>query len=242
MNYNRPDLRDRLASEYVLGTLHGRARARFQQLLKDDPQLRASVAFWERELVPMGAPLSVPAPSAKLWAGIARQISPRERDAPANWFERWFNTRTIGSLTAGLFIGVGVALVVPTAQDNAEPDTATSQLPESYAGFLQDATGTPAMLVSSRRHGKVVDIKVLRPIAVGPDQVLQLWALPKGAAPRLLGTVPAQGKGKIELPATSEQLLSQVSELAVSVAPKANALSAQPSGPFILRGPCAKFW
>ena len=49
MNYRRPELRDRLAAEYVLGTLHGRARARLQQLLRDDPQLQARVAFWERE-------------------------------------------------------------------------------------------------------------------------------------------------------------------------------------------------
>ena len=241
MNYNRPELRDRLASEYVLGTLHGRARTRFQQLLKDDPKLRAAVAFWERELVPMAAPLSVPAPSAKLWAGIARQISPRERDAPLSWFERWFNTRTFGSLAAGLFIGIGVALVAPLNEDT-EPGTTKAQLPESYAGFLQDASGTPAMLVSSRRYGKVVDIKVLRPIAIRPDQVLQLWALPKDAPPLALGTVPALGKGKIELPATSEQLLSEVSELAVSVTSKGEAPSAQPLGPFILRGPCTKFW
>jgi len=46
MNYNRPELRDALASEYVLGTLHGRARRRFQQLMKDDPRLQADGSGW----------------------------------------------------------------------------------------------------------------------------------------------------------------------------------------------------
>ncbi len=55
MNYARPELRDRLAAEYVLGTLHGGARRRFQRLLQQQPELRDAVEFWQRELMPMAA-------------------------------------------------------------------------------------------------------------------------------------------------------------------------------------------
>lgn len=244
MNYKRPELRERLASEYVLGTLGGRARKRFQRLLADDADLRATVAFWERELIPMAAPLSVPAPSDKVWAGIAARVAPREAaaSAKASWIERWFSSRMLGSLVAGLFIGVGVTLVAPELQDAANGGADRTQLPASYAGILQDSSGNATMLVSSLRHGKVVDIKVLRPIAVGPDQVLQLWALPKEAPPFALGIVPAQGKGRLTLPASSEELLAKVGELAVSTAPRGAVPDDKPAGPFILRGACAKFW
>jgi len=57
-----------------------------------------------------------------------------------------------------------------------------------------------------------------------------------------LGIVPAQGKGRIELAATSEQLLSQVEELAVAVTTRSAAASGSLPAGFILRGPCAKFW
>jgi anti-sigma-K factor RskA len=121
------------------------------------------------------------------------------------------------------------------------PSPAATQIPASYAGILSGGDGQPAMLISSRRHGKLVDIKVLRPIGLGQDQVLRLWALSKQGPPLALGIVPAQGKGRLELPATSEALLAQVDELAVSVESAAGlAPGATPT--YILRGPCAKFW
>ncbi len=47
MNYQNPELRDRLAAEYALGTLRGAARRRFQRLMKDDPALRDLTLGWE---------------------------------------------------------------------------------------------------------------------------------------------------------------------------------------------------
>jgi anti-sigma-K factor RskA len=191
-------------------------------------------------LMPMAAPLTVPEPSPRLWAGIAARIAPTAAAAP-NWFERWFGLRGLASLVTGLFVGIAVTLSLPTADRGDEPGASATQIPASYAGILSDGNGQPAMLISSRRHGKLVDIKVLRPIGLGQDQVLRLWALGKQGPPLSLGIVPAQGKGRIELPGTSEALLAQVDELAVSVESAAGlAPGATPT--FILRGPCAKFW
>ena len=240
MNYNRPELRDALASEYVLGTLHGPARRRFQQLLKGDPQMQAAVDFWQRQLMPMAAPLSAPEPSPKLWAGIAARVAPARTASAPGWFERWFGIRGLASLVTGLFVGIAVTLTLPIGESGDDRGTSESQIPASYAGILSDANGRPAMLISSRRHGKLVDIKVLRPIGLGQDQVLRLWALGTQGAPLPLGIVPAEGKGRIELPATSEALLAQVDELAISVESAGATPAVTPT--FILRGPCAKFW
>ncbi|HEX6363900.1 MAG TPA: anti-sigma factor, partial [Albitalea sp.] len=191
-------------------------------------------------------PLSAPMPSPELWKRIAARTSPAsaepQRSALARWLERWLAPRQLGMLATGLFLGLGVSMVVaPMLQDRAGDAAQETQLPQSYAGILSDAGGVPTMLVSSLRHGRIVDIKVLRAVAVPEGQVLQLWALVPGGAPMPLGVVPPQGKGRLELPATSEQLLSKVTELAVSVSP-AGAPAAVPADGFLLRGPCAKFW
>ena len=47
MDYSRPELADRLAAEYVLGTLQGPARRRFEALQQAHPALRQAVAQWQ---------------------------------------------------------------------------------------------------------------------------------------------------------------------------------------------------
>jgi hypothetical protein len=62
----KPDdrnLRDALAAEYVLGTLAGAARARFERLLARDPDLADHVRAWEQRLGALVAALPpVPPP------------------------------------------------------------------------------------------------------------------------------------------------------------------------------------
>jgi len=67
--YNNPQLREKLAAEYVIGTLRGRARARFQALLRYDPGLRAIVVEWEARLSPLAAAAAGIAPPARSCGG-----------------------------------------------------------------------------------------------------------------------------------------------------------------------------
>ena len=85
-------------------------------------------------------------------------------------------------------------------------------------------------------------MKLLHPVPVPADRVLTLWALPGDGPAIPLGAIPHEGKATLTLPATSEELLSKVTELAVSTEPTGTARPTRPTQPFVLRGPCAKFW
>ena len=64
MDYSRPELADRLAAEYVAGTLRGPARRRFETLLPAHATLRAAT-----RAAPRSAPQTYSAASASASAG-----------------------------------------------------------------------------------------------------------------------------------------------------------------------------
>ncbi len=55
MKYSDPALRQILAAEYALGSLHGAARVRFERLLRDDAELRRLVQEWQDDLAPLAS-------------------------------------------------------------------------------------------------------------------------------------------------------------------------------------------
>src|SRR2546427_8587158 len=47
-------------------------------------------------------------------------------------------------------------------------------LPQSYVGLLIDAAGKPTVLASSKRHGRLMTVKLLQPVAIPVGSVAQL--------------------------------------------------------------------
>src|SRR5262245_59049033 len=88
MRYDDPRLIDALAREYVLGTLHGRARARFARVLTASLTARRAVLAWERSLQPLALAVPAVAPPAHVWPRIATAVSTR-RDRPTRGVGWW---------------------------------------------------------------------------------------------------------------------------------------------------------
>lgn len=82
MSYSDPEMRDRLAAEYALGTLSGLTRRRFERLLSGDRSLRGLVEDWEQRLGPLVELVPDVEPPAHVWDEIASQIG-REGAAPS---------------------------------------------------------------------------------------------------------------------------------------------------------------
>ncbi|HYQ95198.1 MAG TPA: anti-sigma factor, partial [Burkholderiales bacterium] len=116
-------------------------------------------------------------------------------------------------------------------------------LPQSYVGLLTDSAGKPTVLASSRRHGRLMTVKLLQPVVIPAGSVAQLWALPRdGGAAFPVGVVPGSGTGTVALADTSEKLFFDVSRLAVSIEAGPAKAGDKPSGDFVLSGHCVKLW
>ena len=112
---NKPPLRDALAAEYVLGTLAGGARRRFDAWLKQDPALRITVNEWETRLTPMAADIEAVQPPERVWERVSKAIAPKPASTKASGASLWDNlafwrgfglTAATGFAALMVFVGV----------------------------------------------------------------------------------------------------------------------------------------
>lgn len=248
MNYDRPDLLDRLAAEYVLGTLRGRARRRFDRLQRDLPAARGAVAAWEARLNPLGSVVPATAPPRRVWDAIAERTGARPGALSAPRRRAWLMPAL--GFAAGAVLSLSLVLLVPDRFVSLDRLAQREQsLPQSYVGLLTDADNLPHLLVSSTRHGTRVTVKSLRPWQVPAGKVAQVWALPRDAGGRDLPPIPLgvaapatpPGSTQFALSASSDQLLTNVPRLAVSFEDGPAGVGQTPAQ-FIFSGFCVKLW
>ena len=86
MDYNRPNLGERLAADYVLGLMPPRARLRFERELAGSASLAAIVAGWSERFAPLDDTTRDAAPPAHVWRAIDRRIGPAPEPAQRRSF------------------------------------------------------------------------------------------------------------------------------------------------------------
>ncbi len=243
MRYTHPDLLEHLASSYVLGTLSGGARRRFEQLLRDRADVRGRVSQWETRLGQLAVSVPAQQPSAQLWKAIAARTQPQVA-APSGAWLGWLKPAGfgLGGLAAGVIAASVLFVTAPAvfvSSDQIAMHTG-EKLPQSYVGLLTDAQGKGKLLVSSLRHGKTMTVKVIGPITPPASGRLVLWAVPASGPAFVLGPVPTSGSAVSTLPDTSEKLLSRVGTLLVTL--ETEASPSAPSTNVVFSGNCAKLW
>lgn len=234
-----PELVDRLAAEYALGTMTGGARRRFERAMREDLAVAVAVMRWQQRLLPLDAATPPRAAGDALWARIERQAFGAAAPAsapPLRWWQRLLAPVPAGALALGLLLGSVAPGVWQAMQGGAD-----TQLPESYVGVLATADGRPGLIVSSLRRGTVVDLKRLAAVAVPPGQTLYLWTLDAKGVAASVGALPDAPFASARLPQAAEPLFQRAVELAVSLEP-AGSQPARPSGAFVYRGLCGKLW
>jgi anti-sigma-K factor RskA len=235
MNYLQPPERlDRLAREYALGTLTGGARRRFEQVLRQAPQAERAVAAWQERYTVLANGLPPMAPRPAVWQALEQRLFARAPKRRTVWWP------LLGGLLAGVML-CSVVLRLEPGLVGLEPRA--EALPASYVGLLTDAAGTPTVLASSRRHGRELTVKMLKPVAVPAGKVAQLWAYPQdGSAAFPVGVLPGNRNTTVPLADTSEKLFFKVSRLAVSLEDAPATAGSAPTEPLVLSGHCVKLW
>lgn len=215
MNLLRHDLPDRLAAEYVLGTLTGGARRRFDVLLPAHPALQRAVAAWEARLLPMALAAPAVEPSAATWSGIESRLG--FAPAPSGRQLRFWRAFSALASFAALLLALSMRL-------------APAEAPMIVV--LHATQGTEALVAGLSPDRRQLSIQPLQKVALAPAQSLELWALPKTGAPSSLGVISADG-----LTALSKRSLPKDTKgLAVSLEPLGGSPTGAPTGPVLFVG------
>ncbi len=249
MNYrNNPALQDRLAAEYVLGTLRGRARLRFQAWLRADATLRRTVAEWESRLAPMAAGVAEVPPRRRVWAAISARIGGAGVPAKPGIWENiafWRGWGLVATGCTAALIGA-LALREPQVVEVEKIVEVPAKMQASYVAILH-STKEGQQLAFVAYAGRHSDELWVKKVALGdapPEHGYELWGLPDkaGEPPRSLGMVPRDEKGTIRLAAAADATLRDFPALALTIEPAGGSKTGLPTGPVVAKGDCLRFW
>jgi anti-sigma-K factor RskA len=187
LRYRNPDLQALLAGEYVLGSLHGRARQRFETLMLADPALRHQVQQWAQRLESLNDELEAHTPPPRVWTAIEQQIG---SDKHQIWNNLAF-WRPLGMVAAAASLVLALLVGIPLYQAPA---------PERIA-FVTDATDQAVWLVSAPARSRTLRIKTLKPVSMPTGEVCVLWLVWKDGATQGVAVLPDNtGEMSVALP------------------------------------------
>jgi anti-sigma-K factor RskA len=220
-----PELIDRLAAEYVLGTLRGPARKRFARWLSDrgaasHVAVRDAVHRWEDRLVHLVQGVTPVAPAPRVWREIARRTTVASGQRRTASVRNWALAASVAMLAIAAWWWRGQA-----------PEIAWQTAAE-----MRDATRAEALWsIEVDRAQRRLRLRPASPYALAANEVHELWALPAdGGAPVSLGLLPQRGVVERPLSAAQFAALESAAKLAVSREPAGGSPTGAPTGPVVV--------
>jgi anti-sigma-K factor RskA len=211
------ELLDRLAAEYVLGTLRGRARVRFERWLLS-PQVAGLVNAWERRLGGLDLPHDQVTPPANVWRKIETRLELRKvARAPS---------MRLVAMAASVLLVLGLAFIGYRVRNPVLEPTQT-------ASIQQDASTIYwRVVLLGDRQEIALHVNVAHELPAGKAH--ELWVLSdKGGPPVSLGLLPAAGDYQRVLTPAQRAALAGATQLAVSLEPSGGSPTGLPTGPVL---------
>ncbi|HYM47495.1 MAG TPA: anti-sigma factor [Burkholderiaceae bacterium] len=214
---------DALIGEYMLGTLRGGARRRFERALREEPFVALRLRTLQQEFTPSYSERVVQTPPAHGWQRLARELNLSQYRAP--WFSRV-------SFLRGWALGVTAAFVFGLTLLALRATTEPTMTPIAQLAMKGAPPSVTAAVSADRRS---LELRAARPIVAGPLQSYELWVIPEGGAPLSLAVL-GQLDGTLRVPEGHRGQLRKGALLAITVEPAGGSPTGGPTGPVILSG------
>ena len=223
MKYRNPDLVSALAAEYVVGTLRGRARDRFERLVQQRADIREAVNHWQNHFGALDVTTKPESPSDRCWVAIEQRLFgevAQLSNRGVHGFWRWLG---LSASTLSLVLGLYIALPY------LSPDV--SPIGGDYISVFQDEETNAIWTVRIDRAENTLQAKAQNVPAIAANQDYELWLLPADNQPPVsLGLLPKEGNFRSRLP---DLAYEKAAGIAVSLEPKGGSTTGAPTGPVL---------
>jgi anti-sigma-K factor RskA len=213
-----------LAGEYVVGTLAGPARRRFERLLPASPPARDAVALWEQRLAGLDRRLRPVTPDPRTWRAIAGRLALAAGGG-----------RSPGRGTVRRFLlPLAAALVLAVAGLTWLYQT---RIPAPYLTARFDtAQGQQLWGFEAPQDYSRLRVRALGPVRPPANRSYEIWALPeegREGAVVSLGLVPADAQGELRLTLAQQAALATAGRLAITDEPLGGSPTGVATGPIL---------
>lgn len=232
--YQNPEVFERLAMAYALGTLSGRARKRFEALQEQHFYLRATTEAYERQFASMVELLPEQAPPNRVWDKLEAELDlnlgteQKAQEEKGSWLNSIFPWLSAGF--ASVFGAVATVMVLGLHQ------------PAAYVAKLAPAKGVEvAALAVAAKDDMNISVAMLDSMPVKKGMVPTLWCFSSNQheEPQRLGTLAmtedGMGGTKLSMDMKTWKGLKEADTFAISYEPMGEAASS-PMGELLYTG------
>ena len=238
--YQNPELFEQLAIEYAVGSLHGRARKRFEVLMDTHFYLKAVVDAYEQKFASLVELLPDEKPSDQVWNNIEAHVSASSqaainntaktantKEAKQSWWQSNFFRQAFGATAMALIVSAVLILNPMTG----------SPVATAYSAILESGSEVPMAVTKIQKSDMKLSIDIMKPVIVDDGMELTLWCHPRdGGMPMKMGVISKSGKTEIKISKKEWQNMKDVGMLAISVEHKGDNTAREPTGKVILKG------
>ena len=231
---------DTKAFEYVLGSLKGAERQKFEQQMQELESVRYAVQFWEEQLMYMQDSKELP-PKEETWSAIYAKINPTvrtssdENSGKQPWWKALALWKTSTAALAMLWV-----LTIGWFSMGINTATVPTDLNSDYVAILNDEEGQPILTALTSSDGKTLWLK-WEEIEIEPDTSLQLWAQSRRDGEiRPLVIFEAEKNRELVLNETNWRLIKDSAYLLLTEEEPGGSAIDEPSEELIAKGVCIR--
>lgn len=231
--YQNPDIFEHLAMTYALGTLHGKARTRYEKLIEQRPYLRAVTDHYQQQLAPMVELLPEETPPARVWNNIARHL-PKAGTGTSKALPAWLTLlipwggTIFASIVASVLTVLALGLLSPA--------------PKAYMATLKSSEQPDKMMVAMFERSNMT-LSLEMPDATMPEEsgmTPVLWCIPKNPdmPPMRMGELTGDHAHGMPIDHATWRDMSHIDAIAISMEP-ADTKADKPMGKIVFNGKLA---